>query len=565
MWFGVVGAAVVVAASGSVWLLPLRDAVQVSVLMTAVLALLLARGMFSTRSSLVQKTHWRSDDARETRVALTFDDGPHPRWTPAVLDLLRRHGVHATFFVIGENVRRHPQIVARILAEGHEIGCHGDSHSWTTPLQRPSRFEGEVRRCLGSVRAAAGVTPRLFRPPIGIRAVTHRAVTVRNDLVVVGMARRGGDTRRGIDPQAFARRFCARARRGEVLVLHDGEEPRHASPRDATLAALPGVLQGLAARGLRSVTVSSLLAERPYRESPQPGWTGRSRGGRLGLSIFSLAVRLLGPRGCLAFAPLVAGWFVLRRGPAVRASVALRRRLHGRAGILSETLWAYRHFLAFGRTMIDRVALLEGTAPAPVAEVVGDGILREAAASPVGCILVSAHVGDWIAASRVRGVGAHRLTVVAAQGMGLGPHQVRRDGGAGLFGVIDVHADPAAVGADIAAALRDGGVVAMLGDRGISPHFVRLPFLGGEADFPVGPWTAAMSTGAPVVVFFMTRRPGGGHRLEFTGPIRVPRVAREARSEAVGAAAAQFVRALETAVRSHPFEWSNFYDFWAKR
>lgn len=565
MWSGVTGAVVLVAASGSVWLLPPGAAVGMSVVMTVAFALLLARGMFSTRSSLVQRTRWRSDDARETRVALTFDDGPHPRWTPAVLDLLRRHDARATFFVIGENVRRHPQILSRILAEGHEIGCHGDSHAWTTPLQRPSRFEGEIRRCLESVRSAAGVTPRLFRPPIGIRTVTHRTVTLRNDLVVVGMARRGGDTRRGIDPHAFARRFSARARPGEVLALHDGEEPRHASPRDATVAALPGVLEALAARGLRSVTVSDLLAERPYRETPQLGWTGRSRGGRAGLSVLALLVRRLGPRACRSLAPLVAAWFVVRRGPAARASVALRRHLHGRAGPLRETVWTYRHFLAFGRTMLDRVALLQGSAPPPQTEIVGAGILHEAARSPGGCILVSAHVGDWIAASRVEGFGTHRLTVVAAQGMGLGPHQVRRDGGAGLFDVIDARADPVVVATAIAAALRGGGVVATLGDRRISPQVVRLPFLGGQADFPAGPWTVAMFTGAPVVVFFMTRTPGGGHRLEFSGPIRVPRVPREQRDEAVRAAAALFVASLEPVVRANPFEWSNFYDFWVDR
>ncbi len=565
MWIGILGTAALLAASGAAWFLPRSDAVLVSSLALIAFVGLLGRGIFSMRSSLLEKTHWRSDDARETRVALTFDDGPHPIWTPLVLDVLRRHGVVATFFVIGENARRHPGVLRRIHAEGHEIGCHGDSHAWTTPFFPPKRLEREIRSCLDAVRAATGVTPRLYRPPIGIRSPGHAGVPQRNDLVTVGMARRGRDTRRGLVASDLARRFAARARGGEVLALHDGEEPLHPVPREATVAALPEVLERLAAKGLSLVRVSSLLAERPYRESVSRGWSGRSRGGRLGMAIFAKTARLFGHRGCLAVAPLVAGWYVLSHPRARRASIEFRRRMHGPAGFARETAWAFRHFLVFGRTMIDRMAFLHGGARPPEVDVAGrDGVL-DAVRSKDGCLLVSAHLGDWIAASRIADLGGRPISVVAAHGMGVGPHQVRRDGGAHVFNVIDVDGNPVAVGAEIAAALREGGVVAMLGDRKVSADVVLLPFLGGEAAFPIGPWVVAMVTGAPVVVFFMVRLADGRHRLELYGPIRVPKVERARRTDAIRAGAAQFAGHLEEVVRRHPLHWSNFYDFWAVR
>jgi len=278
MWIAAFATVALVTAGGSMWLLPGREALAVSAAAAAAFAGLLARGMFSVRSSLVAKTHWRSDDSRERRVALTFDDGPHPRWTPAILDVLRRHDVRATFFVIGENARRHPDLLRRIHSEGHEIGCHGDSHAWTTPFFAPTRMEGEIRRCLASVREATGVTPRFYRPPIGIRCPRHVGVPERNDLELVGMARRGYDTSRGLDPAALARRVVGAAGGGEILALHDGEEPLHPVSREATVAALPAVLDGLAAKGLRAVRVSSLLAKRPYRKSVTRGRTGRKIG-----------------------------------------------------------------------------------------------------------------------------------------------------------------------------------------------------------------------------------------------------------------------------------------------
>lgn len=241
---------------------------------------LLARGIFSIRSSLVERTTWRSNDTNDTRIALTFDDGPHSVFTPRVLDVLRARGIKATFFVVGRHVRRHPELARRIVEEGHEVACHADSHSRWTPWFRPRRMDRELRDCLDSIHNAAGVTPRLYRPPFGIRSLAHRGVAARSDLVVIGMARRGLDRQRGATGDGVAERTVSRAKSGEVLALHDGDEPGSVRTTCPAADALPVILDGLAMRGFTPVTVSELIDERPYRESPVRAWTGRSRGGR---------------------------------------------------------------------------------------------------------------------------------------------------------------------------------------------------------------------------------------------------------------------------------------------
>src|SRR6185436_1081503 len=140
-------------------------------------------------------------------------------------------GVKATFFLIGENVRRHPEIARRIVDAGHEVACHADSHSPSTPWFRPARMERELRACLESIRAAAGVTPRLYRPPYGFRSPAHAGVAARNDLRVIGMARRGLDKKAGVTAAAVTERTVRSARGGEVIALHDGDEPGRPSPR----------------------------------------------------------------------------------------------------------------------------------------------------------------------------------------------------------------------------------------------------------------------------------------------------------------------------------------------
>lgn len=101
-------------------------------------------------------------------VALTFDDGPDPEMTPRVLDLLRERGVRATFFLVGAKAERHPELVRRIAAEGHDTGIHTWEHAAGFPMRSSWAMTADILRCRESLRQIAGVETHLFRPPFGV-------------------------------------------------------------------------------------------------------------------------------------------------------------------------------------------------------------------------------------------------------------------------------------------------------------------------------------------------------------------------------------------------------------
>ncbi len=562
MWIALIGLALLSLNTAVLVATPPMTATLVGVASFLLYAGLLFRGMQSVRSRLVERTVWRSDDANESRVALTFDDGPHPTWTPHVLETLAQHGVKATFFVVGENVRAYPGLVRRIVEEGHEVGCHADSHARSTPVFRPARMEREMRDCLAAIHAEAGVTPRFYRPPLGVRSPIHHGLAARNDMLIVGMARRGFDGSPDMTPERMVERVVGKARGGEILTLHDGKEPGRDNGRCVAADALPDILEGFAARGLQSALLSELLVERPYRETPERAWTGRTRGGHFGNAVFAWLARSFGSRPALVLLVFVAAWFVVGSGEGRRASIDLRRRLHGRSNPFVELWWAYRHFFVYGKTLLERLVFLQRGGELPQSESIGYDNVREVVEGDEGMLMVSAHFGDWSAASRGVAVHGRKLSVVAARGMGIGPHQVLRDASSAGYELIDAEADAASVGMGVAAALTRGGAVALLGDRLLAEKGVGVPFLGGEARFPTGLWGISMVTGAPAVVFFAVPDREGHFQNYLYGPIRVPRVPREERQEVLRHAVAQFAGYLEECVRAHPFHWGNFYDFW---
>lgn len=566
MRLAVISATALVAGAATLAVVSQPAATWTLVAILAAYVALLARGISSVRSSLVEPTVWRTPDPTDRRVALTFDDGPHPEWTPRVLDALRAEGAKATFFVLGSNVRRFPGLVRRIVDEGHEVACHGDTHSPRTAFFRPARMAGEIEACRDAVRAEAGVTPRLFRTPYGVRSPAHVGLARRLDLVVVGMARRGHDKSAGASPAALAARFVGDARPGEILALHDGDEHGATGGTCAAADALPDILRGLAARGIAGVSVGSLLAERPYVESPRRAWTGRTRGGNAGNAIFAGLVRRFGRRPALVLLTFVAAWFAIGPSAARRASVDLRRRVRGRGSWWAESVWVYRHFLVYGRTLVWRLEyLLRGGAPP---EIVYDGIERIAPVTdvPGPLFLVSGHIGDWVvAARRIEVRGGRDLSVVAYRGVGIGPHQVRDGSADAAYRLIDVEAPPQKVALEIASALAGGGAVAMHADRVMDDAAaVAVPFLGGEARFPVGVWQAALVTGAPAIVYFAIPETPSRVRFVIYDPIRVRRVPREERESAVRDAAAAYARCLEDCVRRYPLHWANFHDMWSR-
>jgi peptidoglycan/xylan/chitin deacetylase (PgdA/CDA1 family) len=190
------------------------------------------------------------------RFALTFDDGPSPDATPAILDLLARRGARATFFVLAGNVRRHGEVLRRASREGHEIALHGDRH-WPLPLLPPPAIRGEIERCAAAVVAALGVKPLHYRPPFGFMMPGQSWFVRRLGYVsVLGDVYPEDARAPGVD--RIVSRVLPRLSGGSILILHDGSPIRGAN-RSQTVAALETILTGASGRGLKAVTVDELL------------------------------------------------------------------------------------------------------------------------------------------------------------------------------------------------------------------------------------------------------------------------------------------------------------------
>jgi peptidoglycan/xylan/chitin deacetylase (PgdA/CDA1 family) len=192
----------------------------------------------------------RQGPATMPAVALTFDDGPHPELTPRVLDALAAAGARATFFVVGQRVRAHPQLLRDIVAGGHAVGVHTDTHrhAW---LSTPARTRQEITRALEIVVHTTGGRPLWFRPPYGaFNAVTRRAATACG-LHIALWSCDAGDWLPGATEAGIRRRVAGGLRPGAVVDLHDGGQTLPGCRR--MVQVLPAILADMRARSLAGV------------------------------------------------------------------------------------------------------------------------------------------------------------------------------------------------------------------------------------------------------------------------------------------------------------------------
>lgn len=190
-------------------------------------------------------------ETNDKRVALTFDDGPSRRGLEAVLPALEAHGASATFFLNGNEVERNPGLATQILDAGHEIGSHGFTHDRLLDLtgSRPAR---ELETTDAALAAEGVPKPRWFRPPYGTKFLGLSGAVRDNDQTVVMWDVREPSAKDG--PEAYARQVLEQVRPGSIILIHP-----MVSSRDVERAAVPLVLEGLAARGYEVVCVGELV------------------------------------------------------------------------------------------------------------------------------------------------------------------------------------------------------------------------------------------------------------------------------------------------------------------
>ncbi len=185
-------------------------------------------------------------------IAITFDDGPHPQGTPAVLEALREAAAPATFFLAGEQVQRRPSLVAEIVAAGHRVELHCHRHRNQLRLG-PRQLLEDADRAKAAIEEAGGQAVSDYRPPYGIfSAAGLRAVRSRGWRPLL-WSRWGRDWTRRATPESIASRATASARAGDILLLHDADYYSAPGSWARTAAALPIILEELEGRGLRSM------------------------------------------------------------------------------------------------------------------------------------------------------------------------------------------------------------------------------------------------------------------------------------------------------------------------
>lgn len=189
-------------------------------------------------------------------MALTFDDGPNPDVTPALLDVLDRHAAPASFFVIGKRVRQFPEIAREIAARGHTIGNHTHGHPGLTLLSS-RRIAEELSRCDEAIAEAVNIRPRWMRPPFGLRGPQLQRVLRRRRRLSVAMWSRWA---KDWKPQQthIVIQSLAKARGGDIVLLHDGDHRHTRGDRRHTVEALDYWLPRWKDAGIRFVKLDEL-------------------------------------------------------------------------------------------------------------------------------------------------------------------------------------------------------------------------------------------------------------------------------------------------------------------
>ncbi|MBR2951371.1 MAG: polysaccharide deacetylase family protein [Clostridia bacterium] len=220
-----------------------------------ILSFLLALTLFSFPICALEsvKNVYHCSHTDEKVIALTFDDGPHPRYTKEILELLDMHGIRATFFMIGENISNYPESAKMVFEAGHEIGNHTDTHPCIRHVSSHGIAE-EMRTAEKKIIELTGEKPRLFRPPEGL--CSHEICQIAEEMdysVILWTV----DTRdwAGTPTDVITKGVMKRVRGGDILLFHD-----YVSRRGHTLDALRKIIPALQKEGYTFLTVSELLA-----------------------------------------------------------------------------------------------------------------------------------------------------------------------------------------------------------------------------------------------------------------------------------------------------------------
>ncbi|MHB8875408.1 MAG: glycosyltransferase family 2 protein [Myxococcaceae bacterium] len=332
----------------------------------------------------------------------------------------------------------------------------------------------------------------------------------------------------------------------------------------ANLPAALGVGTAALAFGVAEALWRRRALSRAARDSPAPPrtWTGKSVGGVFGHWFFFQLTRL-GTWPAYAFLYPVVLFYTFTARAGREASLQYQERLFGPArGPLQRFARAYRHILHFARTLVDKALL--ATRGAKVFRCTHEGLehLKAAADSKKGAVLITAHIGNWdVAGGLLEGKLEAPLTLVAIKAEEERLAQYLEAASGPRPKIIAVN-DSDLSSLTILHALRDGELVAIQGDRPMDNRVARVPFLGADAPFPVGPFIVAAVSGAPLISTFNVQVGRVSYRFIADPPRHFAFDRSRDRNEQMREWVEGYARRLEALVREYPYQWFNFFDFW---
>lgn len=196
-----------------------------------------------------------NEKAIKNQIALTFDDGPIPEFTPQVLKLLKQHQAKATFFCIGKHIEKHPELFKQIIADGHTIGNHTYSHPNNFGFLSTKKVQTELEQTRNLIKKLSGLTSKLYRPAFGVTNPRIRRAVQNLNLTTIGWNKRSLDTT-NISEETILKRATKNLKTGDVILLHDTSEK--------SVRVLEQLLLILRDKNMQSVTVDTLFKIQAY-------------------------------------------------------------------------------------------------------------------------------------------------------------------------------------------------------------------------------------------------------------------------------------------------------------
>jgi peptidoglycan/xylan/chitin deacetylase (PgdA/CDA1 family) len=222
-----------------------------SVIVVAYLAAT-AYGSFKIQTNYFLKS---INKGQRKSIALTFDDGPDPDTTPAILETLKQKNVKATFFVIGKKAEKYPELLRRIDEEGHIVANHSYSHHNLIAFFSTEKLKKDIARCNSIINDAIGKPPRFFRPPFGVTNPRYATVLKELQLDCIGWSLRSFDTKASNKYQII-NKIISKLQSRDIVLLHDNLR--------VTADSLEDVIEHCLQKGVKIESLSRLIQKEPY-------------------------------------------------------------------------------------------------------------------------------------------------------------------------------------------------------------------------------------------------------------------------------------------------------------